>query len=275
MSALIREHASSASSSVRRVLMLGALASISLCAFLLVPGEIGHKAHAILHGLCAQRPSHSIWIGGSPLPLDARMTGIYLGAAATGIWLLAAQRLRARATPSASVLAIFATCVAAMIIDGSNALLFDLQAPILYEPSNVWRLITGVLAGTSLGAAIAYVFAITIWKPGQAQGSIVMHPTELAWPVGAALALGVFAMNGPSSLFAPVAVGLVIAALFVFTGLSVVLLALVSGSAWRYERFADLAGIGVAASIVAMAIIGGLAALRFALEHTVGLPQLT
>ena len=53
-----------------------------------------------LHGLCAQRPSHSLQIGGTTLPMDARMTGIYLGAAATAVvWLIAARRLRASPDP--------------------------------------------------------------------------------------------------------------------------------------------------------------------------------
>lgn len=274
MPALIREHASSPDS-VRQALMPIAFVSIALCAFLLAPGEIGHKSHAFLHGLCAQRPSHSIRVGERTLPLDARMTGIYLGAASTGVWLLAARRLRARAAPAAHTLAILAAFVAAMILDGSNALLFDMQAPRLYEPSNVLRLVTGVLAGTALGVVLAYVFAITIWRPPLRRGSMVNHPAELALPVCLALAIGALALTGPPLLFAPLAIGLVAAALFVFAALSVVLIALVSGHAWKCNGFADLSGISVSATVLAMAIIGALAAFRFVLERVLGMPQLT
>ena len=34
---------------------------------------------SVLYGVSAQRPSHSIFIGGQQLPLEARMGGIFLG----------------------------------------------------------------------------------------------------------------------------------------------------------------------------------------------------
>ena len=46
--------------------------------FVSVP-MLEHKAHAFLHGICAQRPSHSLQVGDELLPFDARMTGIYTG----------------------------------------------------------------------------------------------------------------------------------------------------------------------------------------------------
>ena len=123
-----------------------------LTAFLIAPGDVASKTHVALHGLCAQRPSHSLQIGGTTLPMDARMTGIYLGAAATVVWLIAARRLRATRTPSLPVLVLLASFVVALAVDGFNALLVDLRFPTLYEPSNLIRMATGVLAGTALGA---------------------------------------------------------------------------------------------------------------------------
>src|SRR5260370_7987811 len=34
---------------------------------------------ALLYGVSAQRPSHSVFLGGEQLPLEARMGGIFLG----------------------------------------------------------------------------------------------------------------------------------------------------------------------------------------------------
>ena len=57
------------------------------------------------------------------------MTGIYLGAAVTFIWLIAARRLRATQVPAVSVLSLLASFVVALAVDGFNALLVDLQLP--------------------------------------------------------------------------------------------------------------------------------------------------
>ena len=83
MSRLIHEPYPTARSVDRRPLVVGGVAAIALAAFLIAPGNVASKTHVALHGLCAQRPSHSLQIGGSTLPMDARMTGIYIGAAVT------------------------------------------------------------------------------------------------------------------------------------------------------------------------------------------------
>src|SRR5215213_6597870 len=127
----------------RRLLFFGGAAAAVLALFLIAPGDIASKTHIALHGLCAQRPSHSLQVGGSVLPMDARMTGIYIGAAATIIWLIAARRLRSSRTPSPLVLAFLALFVLALAFDGFNGLLVDLRFPALYEPSNDLRLATG------------------------------------------------------------------------------------------------------------------------------------
>src|SRR5688500_20220740 len=95
---------------------------MALIAFLIAPGTVASKAHVALHGLCAQRPSHSLQIGAETLPMDARMTGIYLGAAAAVVWLIAARRLRAARTPSLPVLGLLASFVGARRADGLHAL---------------------------------------------------------------------------------------------------------------------------------------------------------
>ena len=122
----------------RRPLVVGGFAAIVLVGFLIAPGDIASKTHIALHGLCAQRPSHSLQIGGATLPMDARMTGIYLGAAATVIWLVAARRLRATRVPSCRCSSLLASFVVALAVDGFNALLVDLRLPTLYEPSNIF-----------------------------------------------------------------------------------------------------------------------------------------
>src|SRR5918997_491560 len=118
MSELIHEPCPTAGPPDRRLLLVAAPATLLVAAFVMAPGTVASKTHMALHGLCAQRPSHSLQIGGSVLPMDARMTGIYVGAAVTLIWLIATRRLRSIQTPSRSVLAILALFVLALAVDG-------------------------------------------------------------------------------------------------------------------------------------------------------------
>ena len=118
------------------------------------------------------------------LPMDARMTGIYLGAAATVVWLIAARRLRAARTPSLPVLVLLASFVVALAVDGFNAFFVDLRLPTMYEPSNLIRIATGVLAGIALGLALGYLFAVSVWAHGDRERAVVMKPVELLAPTG-------------------------------------------------------------------------------------------
>src|SRR4051794_272811 len=83
----------------RRYLLALTIGLISLL-FLAAPWPFAQKAHAVFHGLCAQRPSHTLTFGGQPLPFDARMTGIYAGFLSTGVYLAFMGRYRASRVPS-------------------------------------------------------------------------------------------------------------------------------------------------------------------------------
>src|SRR5215211_1548630 len=82
-------------------LLLGGLIATFFC----LPWSFEHKAHAYLHGLCAQRPSHSLIMGELALPFDARMTGIYGGFLVTSSYLLLRGRFVAWRLPDRPVLA--------------------------------------------------------------------------------------------------------------------------------------------------------------------------
>ena len=248
---------------------------MALAAFLVAPGTLASKAHIALRGLCAQRSSHSLQIGGTTLPMDARMTGIYLGAAAAIVWLLAARRLRATGTPSGPVLVLLASFVVALAVDGLNALFVDLRLPTLYEPSNFVRIATGVLAGIALGVALGYLFASSVWANGNQMRAVVMKPAELLAPIGVSGALAVLALSDLPVLYAPFAVGLVVAAVGVFWLLGIVLLALLSHSGWSYRAWSDLAPLALTSLIVAILTISALSGLRLTAEQLLGLPRLT
>lgn len=275
MSRLIHEPNPSAASLDRRPLFIAGVTAVALTAFVIAPGDIAFKTHMALHGLCAQRPSHSLQIGGVTLPMDARMTGIYIGAAVTVIWLIAARRLRSVRTPSLPVLALLALFVLALAADGFNGLLVDLRFQTLYEPSNPLRLATGVLAGTALGVALGYLFASSIWVRGDRGQAVVTRPAELLVPICASAGLVTLALVDLPLLYAPFAIGLLLAAIGVFWLLGIIVLALLSDRGWSCRMWSDVAPVALAALVAAIATVSALAWLRFAAEQLLWLPKLT
>ena len=275
MSAGIRSSGVTKGPSDRRLLAVGVFAAMLFAAFLVAPGDVARKSYVALHGLCAQRPSHSLQIGGATLPMDARMTGIYLGTAVTVLWLAAARRLQATRTPSPPVVALLASFVVALAVDGFNALLVDLRLPTFYEPSNILRMTTGVLAGTSLGVGLCHLLANSIWVKGDRTRSVLTRPAELLAPVGVSGAIAGLALSNVPLLYAPFAIGLVVAAVGVFWLLGIVMLALLSDRGWSCRIWADLAPLALTSLIVAVATVGALSGLRFAAEQHFGLRSLT
>ncbi|MBW3632672.1 MAG: DUF2085 domain-containing protein [Chloroflexi bacterium] len=275
MSSFIREARQSPDSKHRRLSIVAVIPAVTFVAFLLAPGSVAQKTHLALHGLCAQRPSHSLQIGGATLPMDARMTGIYIGAAVAVGWLVAAHRLRAVRIPSFPVMFTLAVFVVALAVDGFNALLVDLGTHHPYEPSNKLRLVTGILGGTALGTMTGHLFAASVWARVDRLRSVVASPAELFVPVGISLAIGTLAMADLPILYAPFAFGLLLAAVALFSLLGTIVAALVSDRGWAQGAIEDLVPLLVAGFAAALVVIAALSWLRFAAEQFFGLPRLT
>ena len=275
MSSLVREARRPRGLFDPRLPAVAGLLMVVFVAFLLAPGSVAWKTHIALHGLCAQRPSHSLQIGGTTLPMDARMTGIYIGAAVAVGWLVAAGRVRAIKTPSLPVVFTLAVFVLALAADGFNALLVDLGSAHPYEPSNELRLATGILAGTTLGIVIGHLLAASMWSQANRQRAVVASPLELLMPIGISSAIATVAMVDLPILYAPFAVGLLVATVGVFSLLGMIVVALVTDRGWSQDAIEELAPLVVAGVIGAIVTIAGLSWLRFAAEQFFGLPQLT
>src|SRR5207253_7874363 len=103
-----------------------ALPVIVVAMFLLAPGYEDGRLIAVLRGICAQRPAHSIGGQAAPMALEARMYGIFAGFALTVafVWLRGGWH-RTR-LPRGLQLAVVLAFVTAMTLDGLNALFFDL-----------------------------------------------------------------------------------------------------------------------------------------------------
>ena len=257
------------------MIILAILVSGLIAVFLIAPGDLSAKSHALLHGVCAQRASHSLILGGNPLPMDARMTGIYIGAVVAIGWVVALRRQRAMRVPSRAVLLILAGFVAIMAIDGLNALVADLGFPHPYGPSNVARLLTGTLAGLTLGIAVCHVFAVSVWQTGDRVHAVVQRPAEMLPPIAAAVLIALPALSGLPVLHGPYAFGLVVAVIAVFWIVCLAILIVGLGQPGTNGGFGELLPVGIAALGLAIIMLGGLAAARFGAEWYFGLPILT
>jgi uncharacterized membrane protein len=139
--------------------------------FVTPPGLFG-KADAIGYAVCHRIDVRSFHLGARQLPLCARCTGTFSGAAVGLIFLTMIGSKRGGMPPwkIAIPLLLF---VAAWVIDGSNSYLYLIkqlypgalpQLPNLYIPNNTLRLLTGSGIGLAISAALYPTFNQTVWK---------------------------------------------------------------------------------------------------------------
>jgi uncharacterized membrane protein len=242
--------------------------------FLAAPWSIQHKAHMALHGLCAQTPSHTLLLGGRPLPFDSRMTGIYGGFVATMVVLVLMGRHRASRLPSIPVCGVLALFVGLMAIDGFNSLFLDLQRPHLYEPDNWLRLITGVGCGITLGSVVCYLFAISLWRTPQSHVPVV-KVRDFVFLLPVQLPFIALALSGIELLAFPMTLFLVIAAVLVLSSLALVAIVLFRYQDCSFSHPGELQPTATAALFTAIAVMALLSGGRFMLEHLLNLQPLT
>jgi uncharacterized membrane protein len=243
---------------------------VAAVAFFGSPGGYADSAHTVLHGLCAQTPSHTILFGGRALPFDARMTGIYSGFFVTIISLYAKGRLWRFGNPPTRIMVLLAACVLAMAVDGLNSLLNDLQQWHPYEPSNWMRVITGYGTGVALAVGLSWLVASTTWKlasPRVAVDSVtVLLPPAVGLPV-----LGSMLWVRPEWLHFPLTILLVVSAWLTVSLLIMVMILLTLRIDDSIRTLAHLHVTAAIALLLGISVMLGLAGARFWLEHTFGI----
>jgi len=238
--------------------------------FIAAPWPLTEKAHAVLHGLCAQIPSHTIHMGNNALPFDARMTGIYSGVAASMLAIGARTRFRPSGLPSWPVVALLALGGAAMAADGFNSLFLDLRYWHPYEPQNWLRVITGAAAGFALGATLAYLIGASLWR--DLAGEPVATWRDLALGAAFWAPFGLALWSGWGVLYPVVAMLLVVTAVGTICTIAYLMLVLTRATNNRHASFADMKIEGAAGIALGLIVVALLACGRFALEHWIGIP---
>jgi uncharacterized membrane protein len=158
---------------------------------------------AIAFGICPQRPSHSLFLGGQQMPIEARMAGMFGGFLFGVAYIAARGRGRALCLPGRSMTLLLLGFGVLLGADGLNALFFDLGLPHLYTPYNPIRLATGLLTGLTMAAFLVPTFNSTLWQTG-----LDVSPLTSLGDVLGAIALEavyfVAALSGSSLLWYPV-----------------------------------------------------------------------
>ncbi|HZT05583.1 MAG TPA: DUF2085 domain-containing protein [Chloroflexota bacterium] len=242
------------------LLSLVALPALALGGLLLAPGSADARFAAILHGICAQRASHSIVAGGQPMALEARMDGIFVGfvAAVVVVWL--AGGARRTALPSGWALAVLLAGIGAMGVDGANALMFDTGGPWLYAPRIDLRLATGLLCGVSVAAFIAPSISHMLWREREpAPFFTSWRDVAMVGVVVGALGFATLTVAVPITVLSAVAV---LSVLFAFWIANAHVCVLAWAGTADAEGWRDLAGYGAMGFVLAAVELVALSALR-------------
>jgi len=136
------------------------------------------QAHGLLRyiglffsGVCHQFPEHSLFVGGVQLPLCARCMGTHLGAALSLFNFWRWHRGRASRLPRPGLLAALGLLFTFWVIDSMNSYIqFATGRAVLYNPSNLLRMLTGMGNGLLLSAVVLPLFNYSIWRaPSEAR----------------------------------------------------------------------------------------------------------
>ncbi len=240
--------------------------------FLVLPGGIAAKSRTLLHGLCAQTPTHTFSFGGQLLPFDARMTGIYGGVLAALVYLAVRGRLLGRGLPRPASIVVLALFVVVMAADGFNSLFTDLGIWHPWTPRNELRLVTGYLTGVSLGVLLSWLLASSVYrmstpKPGVRSG------LDIVLMVAPLVPFGALVLSGEAWLYAPLSLLLVVSAWLTMTLLALSIVVLAFRLDDRVTSGLHLHLPGTAAAIIGLGVMLVLALGRVWLEQTLGIPS--
>jgi len=137
------------------------------------PASCLDKTDTVGSAVCGRLPDHSFHLAGRQLPLCARCTGTFTGALLGFVGLLALGKGKAARMPPARVLALLVGFILLMAIDGLNSYIsLMLGRPVLYEPQNLLRLMTGTLHGLALSIIVFPIFNFTLWKEPDAKPAL-------------------------------------------------------------------------------------------------------
>ena len=237
--------------------------------FAAAPWDVDSKLRLILSGLCAQRPGHSFFVDGAPLPLEARMLGIFCGFLTTTLVSWLAGGWRRTQLPRGWALVVSEAGIGVLGVDGVNALLYDSGLAHLYIPSNELRLLTGLGCGIALAALIAPVLSWAFWRQRESI-PLVAGRADLVRTGLVVGGLAVLIMTGAPGRYVLSAVALA-SATGSFWLVNTYLAAISWQGAGAADDWGDLAWSGAVGILLTAGELVALAALRGWAETSLGI----
>jgi uncharacterized membrane protein len=227
------------------------------------------------YALCHRLPGHSLTINGRQLPLCARCTGMYLGAAVALGVLGLSGRLRRADLPPWPVLLLLVGLIGMMGIDGLNSFSHFLpNGPRLYEPRNWLRLVTGMGTGLAMGLILAPAVAQTLWRAPEFT-PVLGGLRELADLLVLALVVILLALSNQPAILYVLSLVSTAGLLAIVAALNMVVLLIGArrdGRATRWRETAVPLALGL---LLAILELGAISYARFSLTGTMtGFPGL-
>lgn len=219
---------------------------------------------AVAFGICPQRPSHSLFLGGQQMPIEARMAGMFGGFVVGAAYFAAMGRGRASRMPGHAMALILVGFVALMGVDGVNALFFDLALPYLYTPNLALRLGTGLLTGLAFAGLMLPAFNATIWQTGL-EMSPLMSSRDLLIGLGLEAIFFLAAFSGAGVLLYPVSLIAVLGVPILVGMIGSMALAMVSAKTNRATSLMEVMPLLAGGIILTALMLGITSAARYAL----------
>ena len=220
---------------------------------------------AIAFAICPQRPSHSLFLGGQQMPIEARMAGMFAGFLITAGFGWAMGRGRAMRLPGRAMTVTLVGFIALMGVDGINAFLFDLRLPHLYAPNILLRLGTGLLTGVAFAGLVVPAFNSTVWASGP-DISLLEQPRHVLGALVFEAVYFVAAISGAGLFLYPVSLLAVLGVPILIGMIGTIVLAAALRRENRALRPVDLLPLlvgGLAVAAVMLGVMGGLRYVMF------------
>jgi hypothetical protein len=176
--------------------------------------------------------------------------------------LLAAGRWRAAGFPPARLLAILIGFIAALGLDGLNALFFDLGWPHLYAPDLRLRLATGLLTGVAMAAILLPAFNGSLWRDISNERSLANGRELIAVLVPQVVFFAIVDVR-TGILYYPISMFGVAGLLFELLLINMILALALSGHAGKAATAWDALPVAVAAAAMSAGELIVMSAVRF------------
>lgn len=253
-----------------------ALAILVVGAYMgLTPPGLLDKTDWVAAAVCHRIPSHSFAWAGRQLPLCARCTGTFLGALTALFGQAVFLRRRGTSFPPPPITILLIGFISLMGIDGLNSYV-DLMrgTPLLYEPRNELRLVTGALNGLALASLLWPMVHFSLWRHPLPE-PVIRNGKDLGILLLMEAGMVILVLSGWPPLLYPLALAGALGVLTLLTLTMTVLVVITAGWENRYTRWRDALPPLLIGLTMAVLLIGLMDLVRYGLTGTItGVPGL-